>query len=79
MHGQTYNLPVGLKAFKDLRRKRGLSTPKATELEAYAIQQAVACTAKVQHQLKGWSEFPRRVGKLQIRNSLWKVAHFHLH
>ncbi|MPQ69473.1 hypothetical protein [Pseudomonas sp. MWU12-2323] len=35
-----YNLPVSLKAFKELRRRRGLLIPRATELEAYASQQA---------------------------------------
>ena len=35
-----YNLPVSLKAFKELRRRRGLPIPRATELEAYANQQA---------------------------------------
>lgn len=35
-----YNLPVSLKAFKALRRSRGLPIPKVVELEAYARQQA---------------------------------------
>lgn len=35
-----YNVPVSLKAFKDLRRRRGLPIPKAVELEAYAKQTA---------------------------------------
>lgn len=35
-----YQLPVSLKAFKAVRRSRGLHIPKATEIEAYARQQA---------------------------------------
>jgi hypothetical protein len=37
-----YTVPVSLKAFKDLRRRRGLPTPRATELEAFADEQAKA-------------------------------------
>lgn len=35
-----YTLPVSLKAFKELRRSRGLPIPKANEVEAYAVQEA---------------------------------------
>ncbi|MCF5371982.1 hypothetical protein [Pseudomonas syringae] len=35
-----YTVPVSLKAFKGLRRSRGLLIPRATEVEAYAKQQA---------------------------------------
>ncbi|MFM5296553.1 hypothetical protein ACEUAI_20200 [Aeromonas veronii] len=35
-----YALPVSLKAFKNFRRSQGLPVPKATELEAYAKEQA---------------------------------------
>ena len=35
-----YRVPVSLKAFKAVRRSRGLHIPKATEIEAYARQQA---------------------------------------
>lgn len=35
-----YNVPVSLKAFKELRRRRSLPIPKAAELEAYAKQTA---------------------------------------
>ncbi len=36
----SYVLPVSLKAFKGFRRSRGLPTPKANELEAYAKELA---------------------------------------
>lgn len=35
-----YVLPVSLKAFKALRRRKGLPIPRATEIEAFAKQQA---------------------------------------
>lgn len=38
----TYRLPVGLKAFKAERRRRGLPTPKATELDECAKKEAEA-------------------------------------
>lgn len=38
----SYVLPVSLKAFKEVRRSRGLPIPKATEFEAYAQEQAAA-------------------------------------
>ncbi|MNJ63716.1 hypothetical protein D3C77_596340 [compost metagenome] len=42
----SYVLPVSLKAFKELRRRRNLPTPRAGELEAYASQQAEEFFAK---------------------------------
>lgn len=42
-----YNLPVSLKAFKDLRRRRSLPIPKATEVEAFAQHEAEEARRRV--------------------------------
>lgn len=44
-------LPVSLKAFKDLRRRRGLHIPKAAEVEQYAIGQAEAARSRPNEQV----------------------------
>lgn len=41
-----YVLPVSLKAFKALRRRRGLPVPKAADIEAFAKQQAAALSTR---------------------------------
>ena len=45
-----YNVPVSLKAFKEHRRKRGLPSPRASELEAYAKQHAEETRRRVHGQ-----------------------------
>nr|WP_192963403.1 hypothetical protein [Pseudomonas fluorescens]CEK42229.1 hypothetical protein PQBR57_0276 [Pseudomonas fluorescens SBW25] len=45
-----YSVPVSLKAFKELRRSRGLPIPKAPDLEAFAIQQAEAARIRMAEQ-----------------------------
>lgn len=46
----SFVLPVSLQAFKEFRRRRGLSIPKAGELEAFANQQAEELRVKRKHQ-----------------------------